>query len=62
MSATVYTQAEVDALLATAAAQVYTRSQVDALVASVKVPAGANIVVSKTEPKNAPEGTIWVTF
>lgn len=72
MTATVYTQAEVDALLA--AVQVTAGAPGPAGPAGPAGPqgipgpvgpagpAGANIVVSKTEPKNAPEGTIWVTF
>lgn len=70
MSAVVYTQAEVDALLAavkaTAGAPGPTGPTGPAGPQGIPGPvgppgpAGANIVVSKTEPKNAPDGTIWV--
>lgn len=67
MSAVVYTQAEVDALLAAvtgAPGAVGPQGPAGPAgpqgVAGPAGPAGANIVVSKTEPVGAPNGTIWV--
>lgn len=66
MSATVYTQAEVDALLAAlptaAAAPGPAGPQGIPGPVGPAGPAGANIVVSKTAPTNAPDGTIWVAI
>lgn len=64
MTVPVYTQAEVDALLAadkaTAGAPGPAGPQGIPGPVGPPGPAGANIVVSKTEPLNAPDGTIWV--
>lgn len=67
MSAVVYTQAEVDALLAAVKATAGAPGPAGPAgpqgipgPVGPPGPAGANIVVSKTEPKNAPDGTIWI--
>lgn len=70
MAATVYTQAEVDALLASVKATVGPVGPAGPAgpagpqgipgPVGPAGPAGANVVVSKTEPLNAPENTIWV--
>lgn len=79
MTATVYTQAEVDELLATVKAGAASipgiagpvgpagpQGPTGAAGAPGPVgpagPAGANIVLSKTAPVNAPDGTIWVAI
>lgn len=67
MTAQVYTQAEVDALLAavktTAGPTGPAGPQGVPGPAGPAGPAGANIVVSKTEPPaSAPDGTIWVAI
>lgn len=67
MTAQVYTQAEVDALLAAVKATAGAPGPTGPAgpqgipgPVGPPGPAGANIVVSKTEPLNAPENTIWV--
>lgn len=70
MTAQVYTQAEVDALIAAVKATAGTPGPAGPAgpvgpqgipgPVGPAGPAGANIVVSKTEPLNAPDGTIWV--
>lgn len=67
MTVPVYTQAEVDALLAyikttpgpAGPAGPAGPQGIPGPVGPAG-PAGANIVISKTEPLNAPDGTIWV--
>lgn len=63
MTAVVYTQAEVDALLAKVATTPGPAGP--AGPAGPVGPAGApgpGLVVSKTEPVGAPDGTVWVAL
>ena len=74
MTAQVYTQAEVDALLAAVQGGPGTVGPVGPAgpqgpgpagapgPVGPAGPAGANIVLSKTAPVNAPDGTIWVAI